>query len=32
MNDPYDLFTYVVAAAIISGVAMWFSLRARNHR
>jgi hypothetical protein len=32
MSDPYDLFTYVVAAAIISGVAMWFSLRARNHR
>ena len=27
-----DLFTYVIVAVSLSGVAMWFSLRARNER
>jgi hypothetical protein len=30
MSDASDLLTYVIVATIISGVAMWLSLRARN--
>jgi hypothetical protein len=29
-DQATDLFTYVIVAAIISGAAMWFSLRARK--